>query len=223
MGKPQFKDLDFEIKEIGDTGVIVGYASVFDIIDQGDDLIEKGAFKKTIKDTKGVWPILLNHDPRIRIGYNTEASEDDHGLLTKEQLSLDVQAGREAFALSKLAHQVGGKDGLSIGYEAVKAMPDKERPRVRRLKEIKMWEHSHVTFGMNQEALTSAAKAWKDEDPELELGDHADLFFKHMEFMGFDFKEVTSALRNYEAAHQSNDPGQIFQSIDKAIKLLKAA
>lgn len=221
--KTQYKSFDFEIKEVTDLGVVVGYAAVFDNIDLGDDVIEKGAFKRTIKSTKGVWPVLANHDPRVKIGFNLSAAEDDHGLLIKEQLALDVQTGREQFALTKLAHAVGGKDGFSIGYSAVNAVPDKERPAVRRLKEVKMYEHSHVTFGMNELALSTAAKAWKIEDPEADLGEYTDLFFKHMEFLGFDLKEVTAALRSRELATKSADPGQLIHSLDKAINVLKGA
>lgn len=219
--KPSYKNFGFEIKAVTDEGIIEGYASVFDNIDLGDDIVERGAFKKTIRDSKGVWPILHMHDPRVKLGYNIEAKEDDHGLYVREQLELDVQAAREQYSLTKLAHKVGGKDGLSIGYGVIKAVPDKERPSVRRLKELKMWEHSHVTFGMNQEAATTAAKSWQDDNVELSLKEHADLFFNHMQFMGFDLKEVRDALHDYGAAKKSINPDKAIQSIDRAINILR--
>ena len=36
----------FEIKEADDAGKFSGYAAVFDNVDLGNDVIEKGAFKK---------------------------------------------------------------------------------------------------------------------------------------------------------------------------------
>lgn len=46
------KTFQIEIKEISDSGHMEGYLSVFDVVDLGRDIIEKGAFKKTIKEKK---------------------------------------------------------------------------------------------------------------------------------------------------------------------------
>lgn len=222
--KPIFKNIPFEIKEIGAEGLVEGHAGVFNNIDFGDDIIEPGAFKKTIKESGGHWPVLKDHMPSIKLGFNIEAREDDKGLFVIEQLSLDVQAGKEQFALTKLAHSVGASDGLSIGFMPIKAVPDKDRPVVRRLKEIKMFEHSHVTFPMNQEAFTNAAKNWNaDNNKDLGIDEHTDLFFNHMEYLGYDYSEILEVLHKYEAANQSTDPDEIIQSIDKAIRVLKGA
>jgi len=221
----KFKNCDYEFKAVSDEGFIEGYASVFNVIDLGDDLIEKGAFKKTIKETKGRWPILGHHDPRVRLGYNEEAKEDDHGLWFREKLNLDVQAAREQFSLTKMAHDMGGKDGISIGFNIVSAKPDKERPVVRRIKEIQMWEHSHVTFGMNQSAMTTAVKSWLDAESSLGLEEYTDMFFKHMEFVGHDYKTVTEALRAYQEKQNLACPekkGQdLLSSINRVTTLLQ--
>jgi len=219
-----YKNCDYEIKEVGSSGnegIVEGYASVFNIIDLGDDLIEKGAFKATIKAHKGVWPILQSHDPKLRIGYNKEAKEDDHGLWFREQLAMDVQGGREQFSLTKMAHEFGGKDGISIGYMVEAAKPDEERPMVRRIKRIEMWEHSHVTFGMNQQAMTNATKSWLgSENGEKTLQEYADLFFKHMEFIGHSAEEVSLCLANLGKTPQNSKGQDVIDSLDRAIKIL---
>lgn len=230
--KIEFKNVAYEIKEVkAEEGLIIGYPSVFNVVDLGEDKIEKGAFKKTIKEKKGVWPILINHDSysRPKIGFNIHAVEDEHGLLTTEKLALDTQAGREQFSLTKMAHDVGGVDALSIGYRPVKEEWDKTDPKrpVRLLKEIEMWEHSHVTFGMNQEAMTEAVKAWTLPDGKIEIGEYTDALFKHMEFMGHKPGDVIEALRAIVAAKVSIDPNEaakaLIQSLNKASLVLKGA
>jgi HK97 family phage prohead protease len=216
----KFLSRPFEVKEVGENGLVVGYASVFGNIDLGDDVVEKGAFKKTLKESKGRWPILHQHEPAKKIGYNTEAKEDDHGLLVTEELNVDTQLGREEYSFAKQSLRLGVPFGLSIGYSPTKAVPDKERPVVRRLQEVKMWEHSHVTFGMNQQALITAAKAW-NERRDLGLDELTDVFFKHMEEIGHSHKDVLDALQRIGAAKGSGEPDKLVHSLDRAIQALK--
>ena len=84
--------------------------------------------------------------------------EDDAGLAVKSVLILDVQKARERLALAKKALEIKARAGLSIGYSTIRAEPDQTNPRIRRLKELKLWEYSFVTFPMNTEALVTAAK-----------------------------------------------------------------
>lgn len=221
--KPEFKNLSFEIKDAEAGGVITGYAAAFGNTDLVDDIIEKGAFKKTIQETGGVWPILKDHDPRNKIGYNLEAEENDRGLFVKEQISLDTQMGKESFALSKLALKVGGKDGLSIGFIPIKAEPNRDKPHIRMIKEVKLLEHSHVTFAANENAFAVAAKHWQiNSGDDLGLDQYTDLFFKHMESIGFNHKDVIEALGSYRAAQKTQNNEEINSSIDRAIKILTA-
>jgi len=58
----------------------------------------------------------------------------------------------------KLAEQVGGRSGLSIGFKTVAAEPDAGDPYLRRLKELELMEYSLVTFPMNTEARVTDVK-----------------------------------------------------------------
>lgn len=222
--KPHFKNIEFKVEDVDDSGVVEGYAAAFDNVDLVDDIIQKGAFKKTIQETGGVWPILKDHNPSQKIGFNLEAKEDSRGLFIKEQLALDTQMGHDVFALSKLALEVGGKDGMSIGYFPIKAEPDRDKPHVRILKELKLLEHSHVTFPANEEAFSVAAKSWiESNEKDMGLGHYTDLFFKHMEVIGYSHRDVIEALQNYEAALGSENYKHLCDSIDRAIKVLEPA
>jgi HK97 family phage prohead protease len=172
------KDFEFKLDDISDEGEFDGYASVFGNVDCYDDIVERGAFKKTIKESKGRVPILWQHDPYNPIGVSLELEEDDFGLRARGQLVLEVQQAAEARALMK-AKALGG---LSIGYQTVKYLIDQEgvdgQP-VRRLKEVKLWEFSPVTFPANTLAvvndvksvdvdrLASLLRKLRSEDPEL--------------------------------------------------------
>src|SRR5690606_27708003 len=143
--------LRFEVKQLDEAGVFEGYAAVFGNEDLGGDVIEPGAFKKTLKENPTL-PILWQHDVREPIGVSLEAYEDGKGLRVKGQLNLETSRGREAYALLKQ----GALRGLSIGYDTIK---EAWHGSVRRLKEIRLWEWSLVTFPMNPRAQVTAVKA----------------------------------------------------------------
>lgn len=155
----EIKSFPFKMSGIGESGSFSGYAAVFGNVDMGGDIIESGAFRKTLNDNHGKFPILDHHDPTRQIGWNLEAREDEHGLFVRGKLNLDVQAGREKYALMKQAVEIGGRMGLSIGFRTIKEEPDKTDSIVRRLKELRLMEYSVVTFPMNQEAGVISVKA----------------------------------------------------------------
>lgn len=213
----EFKTFDFELKEVSDKeneGKIEGYASTFGNMDQGFDIVEKGAFKKTVKDLKGKWPVLADHMPMDQIGWNESAVEDDHGLFTVSSLTLEVQKAREKYALAKKAKEIGARMGLSIGYSVIKSEPDNANTRIRRLKELKMWEHSIVTFPMNTEALITSAKAVGSFDKAVYL-------IRQLKQNGISLKDLEMALQK-EAADVDQDPTKICQSIENLIQKFKS-
>lgn len=147
------KDFRLDVKEIdGTTGEFTGHAAAFGNVDLQGDLIEPGAFAKTIADRNGRVPILWQHDPYNPIGVSTSMSEDEKGLAVVGVLNQDVQQGREARALL----QQGALGGLSIGYRTIKEQMD---GKVRRLKEVALREFSPVTFPANPAATVLTIKS----------------------------------------------------------------
>jgi hypothetical protein len=135
----------YDVKEITDQGTFSGYGSIFD--DEPDsygDIIEKGAFSKTLltqgRNKNGV-AMLFQHDHDKPIGVWTEMVEDDIGLKVRGQLAINTTLGKDVYELMKL----GAIKGLSIGYNIKREEIDNER-NVRVLKEIELWEISPVTF-----------------------------------------------------------------------------
>lgn len=211
----QFKTFEFELEEVKandekEEAIIEGYASTFGNMDQGFDVVEKGAFKATLKANKGVVPILADHSPYDQVGWGVKGEEDDRGLFVVGSLALAVQKARERYALAKKAKELKARAGISIGYSTIKAEPDDKNPRIRRLKELKLWEYSLVTFPMNTEAFVTAAKSIG------EFGKLQDLI-KILKEQNVNLKDLEIALRQ-EAARVDEDPTKISQSIDALIQ-----
>ena len=165
----EFKSFPLEVKEIDEAGQFTGYASVFGNEDSYGDVVERGAFKRTIKAKGGQFPMLWQHEPWEPIGLFTEAAEDDTGLTVQGHLNLDTQRGAEGYSLLKQ----GALRGMSIGYETINSKP--RDGRGRNLTEIRLWEISLVTFPANERALVGSIKSgrflealgqWAAEDPD---------------------------------------------------------
>ncbi len=146
----QTKHVAFEVKrEPDDDGVIEGYASVFDVVDNGMDVVSRGAFKGSLATGRKI-KMLWQHDPYDPIGVWDEVREDDRGLYVKGRISTDVQKGKDAIALFKM----GAMDSLSIGYRTKNITRD-GNGSIRRLEEIDLFEISVVTFPMLDNARAS--------------------------------------------------------------------
>ena len=143
----------FEMKSLDEeSNVFEGYASVFRNVDNVGDVVEPGAFTKTIQENGDKIKVLWQHDPYTPIGKALKLEEDNHGLYVKAKI-FDTTAGRDAMTLIK-----GGViDVLSIGYRVIKDSWDKDN-MVRRLKEVKLFEFSPVTFAANEMAAITGAK-----------------------------------------------------------------
>lgn len=147
------KQLKFkmEIKGLTEDGTFEGILSPYGSIDQGGDLIEPGAYTKTLKDQGIIRPMLWQHKTDEPIGTLTLTDKPD-GLWCKGQILLELPTGKVAYTLIKAK----AIKGLSIGYETVKSTMIKG---VRHLKELKLYEGSIVTFPMATDAMITAVKA----------------------------------------------------------------
>jgi HK97 family phage prohead protease len=150
------KFVDLVLDDVAADGTFSGYASLFGRVDLGRDVVEKGAFAKSLK-TRGAAGIrmLFQHDPNEPIGVWTELSEDERGLFVRGRLAAGVARAREVLSLMK----GGALDGLSIGFRAVRARTD-QASGVRRILEADLWEISVVTFPMQPGARVEKVKAF---------------------------------------------------------------
>ena len=154
-------DYPLEIREVRDDGTFTGYGSVFGNVDAYGDSVQPGAFAKSLKNKTPA--LLWQHDSSQPIGVWEDIKEDEHGLLMRGRLLVGkVARATEARELLK----AGAISGLSIGYVPVewdyvktpKDGDEKAQSRVRRLKEIDLWEVSLVTFPANDAARVTGVK-----------------------------------------------------------------
>lgn len=149
------KFVDVVIDGVEADGSFAGYASLFGRVDLGRDVVERGAFEKSLK-RRGVAGIrmLFQHDPNQPIGAWTEIREDARGLFVRGRLQVEVGRAREVLSLMR----GGALDGLSIGFKTVRARND-PAAGVRRIVEAALWEISVVTFPMLPGARIDHVKA----------------------------------------------------------------
>ena len=83
-----------------------GYASVFDRVDRGGDVVRSGAFAATLKEGRAV-PLLWQHRPGAVVGAIETLAEDARGLRVVARVTHPAAA--------KLVAQ-GALTGLSFGY-----------------------------------------------------------------------------------------------------------
>jgi HK97 family phage prohead protease len=162
----------FEIKDI-DTGTrqVAVYLSKFDAMDSDNDVIKKGAFKKSIKE-RGVSSMsnrkiafLRHHDWEKQIGKFVDLSEDNYGLYGVGQLGRSTD-GEDAFR--------DYEDGIikehSIGFQyitdKIKFVKDETMKGggYNEIKELILWEGSAVTFGANEHTHVVGMKGQEKTD-----------------------------------------------------------
>ncbi|MCB1711336.1 MAG: HK97 family phage prohead protease [Candidatus Riesia sp.] len=142
---------------------IYGYAATWDL-DEVDDIIEKGAFARSIKmrgprdDGRSKIKILWQHDAVNPIGKPIEMVEDHKGLYIRMKIS-QTRQGDEALILVN----DGVVDKMSIGFDVIQSEPRDNKSNIRRIKEVKLYEVSLVTFPANEEASILGLKAAERE------------------------------------------------------------
>ena len=194
-------------------GMFEGYGSIFGNKDLGNDVVEAGAFTKSLRSRKpNQVKLLWQHKQDQPIGVFESIKEDGDGLAVKGRLALGTQQGREAFELMKM----GALDGLSIGY---KADPNKqsydERRKRRMLKEVDLMEISLVTFPMNPKARVISVKAC-----DRTIRDWETFLREEGELSRSDAKVCAKALVNSLTKHRDDGQTEISEAIDRMKRLM---
>ena len=209
-----------------DKGIVTLYASAFGNVDSDGDVIQNGAFTKTIQERgpegKNRIKHLYQHQRFMPIGTPMSMQEDDYGLKVVSKVS-SINNGDYI----KLY-----RDGVitehSIGFEIVKSdqMAGGDMTRnegVQYIKEVKLWEYSAVTWGANEntpvvgmkgtaptaeettkmfERLTTMQKAFRK-------GDYTDETFELLQLEIEDLKQYFKSLFTEEPTQvtpQVNQP-----------------
>jgi len=125
-------------------GIIKGYGSYFGNKDSDNDVIMKGAYKKTIAENGERVKYLYQHDMNQPIGKMTELYEDEKGLVFVAEIA-KTQLGKDVVELMK--------SGV-ITENSVGIMPIQKNNKgdYREITEVKLYEISAVTLAANDQA-----------------------------------------------------------------------
>jgi len=158
--KMENKIFKFSIKELTDDGKLWGYLSTFGNLDAGGDIVDRGAFTKTLQENNA-FPLIWAHsigDPSLIVG-SFSAKEDEDGLFIEAEFFMDLEPAKQAYNVVKKLFLKKVKIGLSMGYKAIKWIDEKlDNSFVRRLKEVQLVEGSLTLFPMNNQALVQDVK-----------------------------------------------------------------
>lgn len=156
MAVPEFKSVKADFVSNVDTGIVEGYASTFDNVDHGLDVVRPGAFKSTLdaRLKSNLMKVKYNHYDTI--GKPLAAYEDSKGLYTKSQIS-QTSLGRDVTIMIK----DGVIGHMSFGYIAKKVgKVEIEGKSVRELWEVDVPEYSMVDLPMNDLSEIMGAKGY---------------------------------------------------------------
>lgn len=171
------KDFALQVKDLSEDGTFEGYGSMFGNVDSYGEVVERGAFVKSLAkhNKEKTKPLMLwQHNSDEPIGVWEELQEDDKGLRGRGRLLTGIQRADEAYIMLK----AGAVQGLSIGYREVRAEPD---GTIRRLKELDLREISIVSFPANRQARIQTVKSERMDEFAARLRDGDPMPIKEFE------------------------------------------
>lgn len=143
-------------------GEFTALVSVFDNVDSYGDVVQPGAFERTLKEWSASGypiPVYWGHnlsDPDYNIGSIVEAVETDRGLQVRARLDMDSPKAPQVYRLLK-----GGRvKEFSFGYSVRDAgWGEKDGAEVYELRDIDLYEVSVVPVGANPATELHSVKA----------------------------------------------------------------
>lgn len=229
-----FESKVVQVEEDGRT--LKGLSAVFGVMDQGFDLLHKGAFAKTLTERAGRVKHLWQHDmTQPPVATVLDLKEVGRGDLPKDMKDrwpdakggllvtrkyLDTARGNEV--LAGLKSEPPAVTEMSFGYDAVKfdfeEIGDGEHKGMllRNLREVRLWDTSDVNWGMNilTRATVKSAMPFKDTgkaDVEAEWGKPG-----LSDFSEQSFDDMTEGEKRRIASHYAwtaNNPPEAFDDL----------
>jgi len=158
-----FKDLDTS------QGIVTGYFAMFGSKDLDGDIIEQGAFTKTVQERgpggKGLIKYLLDHDRNKAVAKIEQLYEDSKGLYYEAKVGSHM-AGKDFLEMVKSGIINQHSFGFSVPKD--KSYFDQSR-KANIIKEVMMYEGSAIQFlGANPETTHIGLKSFEDYLKSLE-------------------------------------------------------
>jgi hypothetical protein len=145
-------------------GIVKGYGSVFGNVDSDGDIINKGAYKKTIEENGNRVKYLYQHDMDKPLGKIVKLGEDEKGLYFEASIP-KTTLGKDVIELMK----AGVITENSVGILPIQKDNSGE---YRELNEVKLYEISAVTLAANDQAILLDVKGNYDREKVLKRYDN---------------------------------------------------
>ena len=212
-----------EVKAEGDVnsdeGIFSGYGSTFGNLDLGGDMIQAGAFTKSLDEwhTKNEMPFLLAfHDMNRPIGDWLEMREDEKGLFVRGQLWVKGDRRIEDAVMAYNMLRGTGQKTLSIGYRVNDyEMQDSMNGSIRVIKEIDLVEVSIVPIPMNPQAKITAVKSLKDDEGNISSKREVERFLRDADFSVSQAKAFIAG--GYDALERDAKSGEEAPARDEQV------
>lgn len=215
-----FKDIDEK------QGIVTGYFAHFGSRDSDGDVIERGAFLKSIEEhgPQSKQPRikhLLDHDTKKAVGVIQVLKEDSKGLY------YESRAGKHALGQDFLLMAL---DGIisehSIGYSVVKYRSESDEVKKEStwyLEELKLWEGSSLQCwganpntpieGVKEQAFENIAERMQTLERAIRNGKYSDEAFKCLEIELISIKNTLQLMDGYkrpasQATNETKQPEQ---------------
>ncbi|QDP47494.1 MAG: putative prohead protease [Prokaryotic dsDNA virus sp.] len=146
-----------EVQDIDSkNGIVKGYASYFENKDSDNDIIKRGAYKKTIEENGYRVKYYYQHKLDQPLGKMRELYEDEKGLMFVAEIP-KTTLGNDVLELMK--------NGI-ITENSVGIMPIQKEIKegYRELTEVKLYEVSAVSLASNDQAKILDVKGMKNFD-----------------------------------------------------------
>lgn len=139
---------------------ISGYFSVFGNKDSDGQIIDQGAYSKSVSEWgptgKNRIMHLFMHDSRMPLAKPKELKEDQKGLFFVSQFPGEDNKQTSLQSDTIKLYDQGVYTEHSVGFQTMKNMMEKD---IEHLTELRLWEGSTITWGANEMAKVSEVKS----------------------------------------------------------------
>jgi HK97 family phage prohead protease len=160
LGSGGVVPITWDVTSKSDSGGLEGWASVFNVVDDQDEIVVPGAFKKTLAEWRQsgrTIPLSKNHEFAVDsvIGSLKSAEETPYGLRIQAGFASNPDA-QKARGLAREGHL----RGLSIAGPIFKSSGTiRNGKQIRVLQEVGLAQIALTAYPANTSAMTTAAKA----------------------------------------------------------------
>jgi len=160
-----FKDNSFgAVKDVdAKSRVITGYLSSFENIDNDNDVMTKGAFRKSLNERRNQIYFLNQHNFAQPHGKFAVLREDQKGLYFESEPLINTTYSEDTLKL----YEAGIMKEHSIGFVTVQK---EQKSGIRYIKEVKLYEGSNVTLGSNSDTPFTGFKSLTLKDTNEKIG-----------------------------------------------------